>query len=79
MTEEMIQGEKKFIAEWNRMGLFIYFYPLDLYEVMTPKNLTVRVGYFAEGRFESLSTLDIFYDGNTNYIGFSAATEEKAR
>jgi hypothetical protein len=78
VTEGMIKADNDLIAVSEKEGLFTYIYPSDLYKKMPAKAFEDRFGSVAEAS-EGNGGFSIFYDSNTNYIGFFAYSTEKVR
>jgi hypothetical protein len=78
VTIKWIETDKKVIAICKKEGSYEYFYPSDLYDKMPSKAFADSVGVVAETS-DGSGYLTIYYDSNTNYIGFFANSTAKAR
>jgi hypothetical protein len=79
VTKSIVEADKVFMVEHNKLNYFTCVYPPDLFEKMPSQVIFDGTSYFKESRFEMLGMLNVYFDNNTNYIGFTAATDEKIR
>jgi hypothetical protein len=71
VSEGLNIADKELYAGCKERGVFVVVYPPDLLDKMPPKALFDMVGLPAETS-EGDGLLSLYYDSNTNYIGFFA-------
>jgi hypothetical protein len=77
VSEGLLKANRELYAGSKERGEYALTYPADLFDKMPPKAFFDMVGLPAETS-EGNGSLSIYYDSNTNYIGFFACSTAKA-
>jgi hypothetical protein len=77
VTKLIIKADIELLAGYKKEGHFTYVYPSDLYDKMPAKAFTEDIGLISGASYGA--GFAVFYDSNTNYIGFSAFSTEKTQ
>ena len=71
VTSAILEAERTLLVHNKRDHRYVRVYPENLFENMPPGALTESIGIVAEAAHGN-GSVSIYYDSNTNYLGFFA-------
>ena len=78
VNDEFLRANKELIAQWTIEGRYIRIHPPNLFDTLSTNAFFDMIGIGAETA-RGNGSLSLYYDHNTNYVGFFADSIQKVR